>query len=282
MSLRSNLYCALAVFLAGLVCATPLRAQTNTPPDTATDAERFFTGYVKAVQLIQSKKPQDAAITMRLLTEKLRASPWMEVALLKHSELIDATTPDVAMENYQTLHKRLETAPYFQGDAEHARVFRAALQGALDSGINRVRLRRIRESLACYFSRYSEYPESLAKLAILNYIDMADIRAANDRNFRYIPVGERLKPSLSYQSYQLEPLVAEPFMVDSPRIEGTSLISDKPLKYAALIKIPNRIDSLRVTEDQTLQGYFIGAIAPGGAILCSYNRVLILPVTAEP
>ena len=210
-------------------------------------------------------------------SKSLSTSPWMEIALLKHAELIESRNDAVAMEDYTVLRGRLENAPYFQGDTEKARVFKAALQGAVDNGINRIRIGRIADALARYYARYSEYPESLAKLSILGYVDIENIHAANDRTFRYLPTGQILRPFISYQTYDLESVPPDPFTVSSPRLEATSLINETPPKYAAVIRVSGQAEPARVTEDQTVEGYFVAAVATGGAIVCTSSRVLVLP-----
>jgi hypothetical protein len=250
------------------------------PPSVSPDADLFFTKFKEAARLLRENHAQEAGIVLDGASKSLSTSPWMEIALLKHAELIESRNDTVAMEDYTVLRNRLDNAPYFQGDAEKARVFKAALQGAVDNGINRIRIRRIADSLARYHARYSAYPESLMKLSILGYVDIENIHAANDRFFRYLPTGQSLRPFISYQSYDLESVPPDPFTVNSPRLEATSVISETPPKYAAVIRVPGQSEATRVTEDQTIEGYFVAAVATGGAIVCTYNRVLVL-ATAE-
>ena len=243
------------------------------------DADLFFKKYKEAAQFVRESSFQNASIVMDLLSKGLSTSPWMEIALLKYCELVETRNDAVAMEGYTVLGQRLVNAPYFQGDAQRARTFRAALQGAVNNGIDRVRVLRIRNALTRYHTRYTEYPESLAKLAILGYIDRENIHDANNQLFQYVPTGPRMTPFISYQQYELLNKISppDPFLVNNPHINGTSQVSDAPLQYAAVIRIPGRPDPLRVTEDQTIDGYFIAAIAPGGAVVCTYSRILVLP-----
>ncbi len=260
---------------------------TTAPPAPATpavpvnpEADLFFKKYKQAAQFVQERSYQEAAIVMDVLSKSLTTSPWLEIALLRHCELNESRNDTVAMDDYTLLRQRLANAPYFQGDAEKARTFRAALQGAVDSGIDRIRVQRVRDALTQYHTRYAEYPESLAKLAILSYIDMENIHNANNQLFQYVATGQTLSTShITYQMYEILDRIKppEPFLVSSPSIMGTSLISDNPPKYAALVRAPGQADPLRVTEDQTIQNYFIAAIASGGVILCNYNRILVLP-----
>jgi hypothetical protein len=256
-----------------LTLAAP--APALAPPTT--DGERFFESFNTAARQVQQNNLDGAAVTMDLLAKSLNESPWLEIALLKYAEVSELRSSSAAVETYSLLLHRLESAPYFQGDTEHARVFRAALQGAVQQGIRRVKLGRIRDALARYHARYFAYPESLAKLSILGYIDMNDITDITDRSFRYLPTMPRFSPFITYQMYELENIAPEPFVVSAPRIEGTSMISAEPPKYAALLKVAGRTDALRVVENQTLQGYFIAAIASRGVIACSVDRVLVLP-----
>jgi hypothetical protein len=241
------------------------------------DADLFFTKFKEAVKLLRENRAQEAGIVMDGASKSLSTSPWMEIALVKHAALIESRNDNVASEDYRVLRGRLENAPYFQGDAEKARVFRASLQGAVDNGVNRIRIRRIADALARYHARYAEYPESLTKLSILGYIDIENIHAANERLFRYLPTGQILRPFISYQSYDLESVPPDPFTAGSPKLEGTSLINEAPPKYSAVVRVPGQAEPARVIEDQTIQGYFVAAVASGGAIVCTYNRVLILP-----
>ena len=268
----------LLVLVGGLVLLpVVMQAQTNPVPAAPSDSDRFFDTYAKAVRLLRSNHAQDAAIAMDVVSKQLSTSPWMEIAMLKHSELVEFRTEKVALENYTLLNHRLANAPYFQSDAEHANVFHAALQGAIKAGINRIRLRRIRDALGRYFIRYREYPESLMKLSILGYIELENIQTADERRFRYLPTNQRLTPFISCQNYDLEPLEPVAFFVTEPRLSGTSMTGDTPPKYEALIAIPGRSDPLRVGENQTLRGYFVAAVGARGAILCSNNKILILP-----
>jgi hypothetical protein len=273
------------ILTALLLASESVRAQTNTPAATpapvseTAESDLFFERYTQAARLVREKRLQEAAVVMDLLSRNLSHSPWLEVAILKYSELCEGHNDSAAMEGYSLLSKRLDNAPYFQGDAERARVFKTALQGAVNAGIDRMRVGRIKQALADYYAQYRKYPESLAKLAILNFVDMDDIVDSRGQQFRYIPTGIRQTPYISYHQYEgLQITRAYPFSADSPRLQGTSLISDKPKKYAALLLVPGRIDAQQVVENQTLEGYFIGAIAPHGAIACTTDRILVLPI----
>jgi hypothetical protein len=271
--------------IAGWLCASVLAfAQTNQPPAKAPaipDSERFFQAYSQAIEFLREKKPQrdQAVAAMDAVAQKINTSPWLEMAMLKHAELIEAKNNKAAMDTYFLLRSRAQNAPYFQSDAPYARVFRAALEGATANGINRIRINRIREALANYFARYGEYPESLAKLSILGYIEMENIQNMDSRNFRYTPTGVQLTPFISYKRYEpLESPPSEPFYVTVPSLEGTTEVSSVPLKYAAIIKMSGNSQPIRIVENQTLQGLLVCSIAPQGVILCSTDRILILPV----
>jgi hypothetical protein len=260
------------------------RADTNPPPPGITaapqpsDSERFFTQYAKAVQLVRQNGHQEASVIMDLLWRNLGSSPWFEIALLKHAELNEVSNPSVALQDYDVLRKRIENAPYFQGTAGRAPVFRSALLGAVMRGINRIHILRIREALDRYRARYRQYPESLVKLSIFNYVDMEDIYNSEGRLFRYTPTGQQFTPSISYQRYDLESLPPEPFFVNSPKINGTTRVGENTNQYAAVILVPDRIDWQSVVEGQTLGGFFVAAVDRGGAVVCTSERVLVLPV----
>ncbi len=215
---------------------------------------------------------------MDLLWRNLSTSPWFEIALLKHAELNEASNAQVAAQDYDVLRKRVENAPYFQGNAEGAAVFRTALLGAVGRGIDRLHILSIRDGLGRYQARYHQFPESLVKLAIFNYVDMGDIYDSEGRLFHYTPTGMQFTPTISYQRYDLATLPAEPFSVTSPKINGTTRVNDKIGKYAAVILVPERIDWQSVVEGQTLGGYFVAAVDRGGAIVCTTERILVLPV----
>lgn len=275
----------LLLFAAALMWELrPAVAQTDetkpAPPAPAqmSDADRFFLRYGQAVQLVKHNRMQEALVLMDLLWRSLNSSPWMEIALLKHTELNERENDRVAMENYDLLRRRLANAPYYQGDAQKARLFRAAMQGAVERGIDRTRIHRIRRALSQYYARYQQYPESLARLSIFGYVEMEDIHTTSGRMFQYTPTGQRLTPFITYHLYEIETIAPEPFYVTSPRLEGTSLVSEDPKKYAALIRVAGRMDAQRVIEDQTLEGFLVAAVASGGAILCAPDRVLVLPV----
>ena len=219
---------------------------------------------------------REASVIMDLLWRNLGGSPWIEIALLKHGELNEISNAQVALEDYDVLRKRIENAPYFQGTADRAAVFRAALLGSAMRGTDRIRIQRIRDALGVYNTRNHQYPESLAKLAIFNYIDMEDIHNSEGRLFHYTPTGQQFTPAISYHTYVIEPLAPEPFFVASPKLEGTTQLDDHTKKYAALIRVPGRMDPHRVFEDQTLEGYFVAVVAGGGAIVCTPEHVLVL------
>jgi hypothetical protein len=42
--------------------------------------------------------------------------------------------------------------------------------------------------------------------------------------------------------------------------------------------VPERIDWQSVVESQTLGGYFVASVDRGGAIVCTTERILVLPV----
>ncbi len=241
------------------------------------EANSFFTQYKQAARQLQERRTPEAALTMELLARKLKNSPWLEIAVLKQSELIELSNDRFAMDNYNLLLQRIQRAPYFQSRADKAALFGVALQGAARNGINRIRARRVRDGLDRYFLRYREYPESLAKLAILDYTEMENIHTADDKPFRYVPTGQQMAPFLSYKRYEgLETVGAEPFLVTSPRLEGTSRASDEPLKYAALMRLSGQREQVRIVEDQNVGGYVVLAIAPKGVVLCNDQRILVL------
>ncbi len=274
-----------ALFVAGCLMFPPLvvRADTNAPasptPETVSDADRFFTQYNKAVELVRQNGQREASVIMDLLWRNLGRSPWLEIALLKHAELNEISNARVALDDYDVLRKRVENAPYFQGTADRAAVFRAALLRSAMRGIDRIRIQRVRDALSVYNTRYHQYPESLAKLAIFNYIDMEDIHDSEGRLIHYTPAGQQFTPSISYHDYVIEPLAPEPFFVTSPKLEGTTQLDEQTKKYAALIRVPGHMDPHRVFEEQTLEGYFVAVVAAGGAIVCTPERVLVLTAT---
>ena len=271
---------AVALLLPLPVC----RSQTNevaAPPPPAppqSDPDRFFDRYKLAVRLVKQNAYQEAAVAMDLLWRNLGSSPWLEIALLKHAELTESRNDQVAFDDYRLLEKRLLNAPYYQGDAEKARLFRASLQGAVQRGVDRIRIRRVVDALDRYHTRYFQYPESLAKLSIFNYVEFEDIHNSGGRMIRYTPTGQQFTPSISYQRYEIEAIPPEPFYVTTPRLDGTSQESGQPLTYVALIRVPGRMDAQRVKENQTLEGYFVAAVAAGGVVVCTPERVLVLPV----
>jgi hypothetical protein len=260
-----------------LACALlPVSAQTNAPAPQLTDEELFFVKYREAVALQQARKTQQAGLELELLSRQLSSSPWLEVALLKGAELAEASNEKAALEMHELLRQRLEKAPYFQGDADRAQLLRAALGGAVKAGINRVRAARVRAALERYRLRYQEYPESLAKLAVLDYTTGENILDADLQPLRYIPGGMKLTPFISYKRYSgLEYSPPEPLLVAVPRVDNTTRVSDEPLRYAALIHVANK-EPARVVENQLLHGFLVVAVAERGVIVCNHNRVLVL------
>lgn len=241
------------------------------------DAYRFFEKYREAIMLVGKGQLQSAAITMDLLSHTLRVSPWLDLALLKHAQLNEHLNDRAAEDDYQLLRHRIVNAPYFQSSAERAHFFIAALNNTVDDGINRVRLHRLRDAINRYHNRYAEYPESLAKLAILGYTDMENIHNVFNHMFRYLPQGARFRPFISYKSFDLESIDPEPFTVNSPTLAGTSQISEHPLKYAALIHINGQDEPVRVLENQSILGFYVVAVVHDGAIFSTSKRVIVLP-----
>src|SRR5271170_2384597 len=118
--------------------ATISTPATNPAPAAApqpTDPERFFSQYAKAADLVRQNARPEASVIMDLLWRNLSTSPWFEIALLKHAELSEMSNAQVAREDYEVLRQRVENAPYFQGNAERAAVFRTALLGAVGRGM---------------------------------------------------------------------------------------------------------------------------------------------------
>jgi hypothetical protein len=264
-------------------CPTLLSAATNTvtalpnPESVFNEANYFFTQHKQAVRQLREKRNPEAMLTLNLLARNLKSSPWLEIALLKQSELVEVSNETFAMDNYNLLLQRLQNSPYFQGTADKARLFTTSLQGAVHNGINRIRARRIRLGLDHYFVRYREYPESLAKLAILGYTEIENIHTMDQRPFRYVPTGQQLTPFLSYKRYEgLDAAPPEPFLVTTPRLESTSRASDEPLTYAATMKVPGQREPVRIVEDQNVSGFLVVSITPEGVILCNDRRILVL------
>lgn len=283
MGVSARIFCLIcwAVTLAFYPLSSP--AATNTldstqnPEAAYAEANSFFAQYKLAANQLREKRNAEAMLTLNLLTHNLKSSPWLEIALLKQSELVEVSNERFAMDNYTLLQERLKNSPYFQGRSDKVRLFTVSLQGAVNNGINRIRVHRIRSALDRYFVRYREYPESLAKLAILNYIEMENIQTAEERPFRYIPTGQQLTPFLSYKRYEgLDTMPPESFLVGTPRLESTSRASDEPLKYAAIIHVAGHKEPFRIVEDQNVSGFLVHSIAPNGVILCNDRRILVL------
>ena len=250
---------------------------TNSLAEIAsTDAGRFFEKYREATRLVALGQIQNAAITLDLLSHSLRVSPWLDIALLKHAQLNERTNDRAAEENYALLRQRLINAPYFQSNVERAQLFGVALRNTVDSGIDRIRLHRLRSAINRYHSRYAEYPESLAKLAIMGYTDMENIHNVNNHLFRYLPQEPRMNPFITYRRFELESINSEPFTVDRPVLVGTSQASEKPLRYSALVRVPGELEPARVVENQTIQGFFVVAVAHDGAIFSAPNRIIVV------
>jgi len=274
----------LALMTNGVWAQTNAPAPPPPPPPApaltpAAESDLFFERFKIAEQLAQRGEMQQAAFAMDLLAQTLTTSPWLEIAMFKHTQLVESQNPQTAIEEYSRLHRRVDNSPYYQGTKERAAVFAVALRGAIQRGVGRVRLYQVRDGLGRYFVRYHQYPESLARLAIFGYVELETIRDYTGRPFRYIPTGQRFSPpAISYGSYDLEPVAGEPFSVNTPRLEGTSLLSDNPPTYAALVRAPGRAEPLRIQENQTVDGVFMAAIAARGAVGCSQERLLILPV----
>lgn len=290
--IRNSGWVVRSVFVWVMI-ALPCYAQTNatpawlahvTPPPTnsasdiaGTDAYRFFEKYREAIREVGKGQFQSAAITMDLLSHTLSVSPWLDIALLKHAQLNERLNDRAAEDNYQLLRHRIINAPYFQSNADRARLFAVALNNTVDNGINRLRLRRVRDAINKYHNRYAEFPESLAKLAILGYTDMENIHNINNHMFRYMPQEPFIHPFISYRRFELEAIDPEPFTVDSPILTGTSQVSEHPVKYAALIHLTGQDEPARVVENQTILGFFVVAVVHDGAILSMPKRIIVLP-----
>jgi len=105
---------------------------------------------------------------------------------------------------------------------------------------------------------------------------MENIHNVNNHLFRYLPQEPRMNPFITYRRFELESIAGEPFAVDSPVLVGTSQASEHPLRYSALVRVPGELEPARVVENQTIQGFFVVAIAHGGAIFSTPNRVIVL------
>ena len=249
-----------------VMIALPSYAQTNVTPAWLAHTTPPTTNAVS-----------DITSTMDLLSHTLSASPWLDIALLKHAQLNERLNDRAAEDNYQLLRHRIANAPYFQSNAERARLFGVVLNNTVDNGINRIRLRRVRDAVNRYYSRYAEYPESLAKLAILGYTDMDNIHNVNNHMFRYLPQEPHVHPFISYRRFDLESIDPEPFTVNSPTLVGTSQVSEHPLKYSALIRLSGQDEPARVVENQTILGFFVVAVVHDGAIFSMPHRIIVLP-----
>lgn len=274
---------------AALIAATaPLSpAQDRAPaPDPGpaptaaplTDSDRLFEGFAEAAKFVQKHRDRQALGIMDNLVKTLATSPWLDVALLKRAELNENLNRPAALDDYNLLVRRLENAPYFTAGGERTRLLQQALQHAVERGITRVRIGRIKDALQTYYALNLRYPESLAKLAILGYISPDDIKNANGEPIRYLPVHTQLVPTVTYHRFDILDVDREPFSVRSPKLEGTSRETDPPHKYVGLLYVPKRAEPVRVVENQMVDKFVIAAIAQRGALLCTELRVIVLPV----
>jgi hypothetical protein len=264
---------ALQVFNAISVYSQPEAAKT-------TDAELFFERYHQAVGFVRQNRPQEARAVMDMLVKDVSRSPWIEIGMLKTAQLNETGDSKLAMEMYELLLKRLGVAPYFEGQKERAAMFKTALEGSIQQGIRRIRISRIRAALAEYHARYAQYPESLAKLSILGYLEVADTQNTNGQFFRYVPTGQTFSPTIRYQQYELESVPPEPFITSVPRVESTSMYEDNPPRYEANIRASSQREPETVREDQKFGEYLVVAVASRGVILSNSRRILVL--TTQP
>lgn len=279
ITVRSALVVVLSALILGqtlLADALPAPAE-RLEPAPVSEADRFFSELMRAAEFLARGSRQQAWLVMDQLHRRLQTSPWMELAQLKACELAETLNESVAMEGYMVLRSRVTHAPWFLANRDRATLFAVAIHGAVDRGVARIRLARIRDGLGRYFTRYGQYPESLAKLAIFNYVAPEDIQDANGRPFRYLPTGMQMRPPITYLRYELESLPAEPFIPSVPKLEGITRIQEDPPRYAALIRVPGKGDPVRVTEEQTAHGYYAAAITARGAVFVGGGRVLTLP-----
>jgi hypothetical protein len=280
MSVRSIIWQSICAVIASAAALTVAVAQEPAPArKTAAPAEDvlFFREFQRAKRLVEQGGRAEAGLIINLLHNQLKTSPWMEVSLLKLSELLETSNDLQAMDGYELLRKRVANSPYFQRDQEKGRLFGTALNGAAEQGIRRIRLRRIRRGLERYFARFQQYPENLAKLAIFDMVDPEDILDTDNRPFRYLPTGQQFRPQIRYLRYELQRVRPEPFAPSSPRLDSTTLLEENPPVYGARISMPGRIDPLEIEEHQTIEGYYVVVIKKDGAVLCTPNRVIIIP-----
>jgi hypothetical protein len=240
-----------------------------------TDADNFFIEYQRAADLVHQRALSEAMLVMQALGQRLTTSPWLEIALLKHHELQEDRDPARALEGHQLVLSRLATAAYYQ--AGSTGLIRQALRGAAERGVRRVRLKRLDGALGKYFARFHKYPEALTILATHLLVEPDDLVGSNNRMFRYQP-NPPTPARHNFMSYDLERVPREPFAVAAPRLQSTTKISDAPRQYAALIQTHPRKDPEPINEGQTLEGYFVAAVTARGAVVCTHDRVLILPV----
>ena len=266
------------MLLTGLL--TGVNAQTPAPPVAAEEIAEdklFFREFRRAARFLDQGARDEAALFMQLLHNQLSTSPWMEISLLKLSELLETRNDEQAMDGYLVLRQRVINSPYFQRGDERIGMFGTAIDGAAERGIQRIRLRRIRWALEKYFIRFQQYPENLAKLAIFDLVAPEDILDANDRPFRYLPTGQQFRPQIRYLRYELERIPREPFAPNAPRLDSTTLIQEDPPVYAARISLPGRVEPVEIRKYQTIDGYFVIVIAEDGIVLCTAERVVVIP-----
>ncbi len=268
--------------MALLACLTRPTCSQNTPATelppprpTLTDADNFFIEYQRAADFVRRHALAEASLVMEALRQRLTTSPWLELTLLKRSELLEARTPAQAMEGYQLVLNRLLAEAYYQTD--ETGLLRQAIQGETERGVRRMRLKRLDAALGRYFVRFQKYPENLAMLVTHQMLDPVDLVDARQQQFLYTPKSQALGQH-SFMGYDLERVPSEPFSVSSPRIPSTTKISDDPPRYAALLQPSTHKDPEQILEGQALGGYHVAAVGARGVIVCTHNRVLILPV----
>jgi hypothetical protein len=262
-------------------------AQTNPPvaaaapapaPAALEDRDLFFSEFTRAAQVARQGGTTEVLGLLNLLQRKLSTSPWLDIAMLKYDQVAEAKDQTASLDGYNLLLKRVANAPFYQENERQAQIFAAALRGAAQRGIDRIRLERIRAGLQKYFARYTQYPESLAKLAILNYVDLEDIINSEGNSFHYVPTGRQFRPMMTYMQFELEPPALDPFLNPAPKVEATSRVSDNPPTYTALVRVPGRREPVRVAAGQAIEGFYFAQVAELGVIACTNDRILILLV----
>jgi hypothetical protein len=231
----------------------PIAASADEPPE-------FFQTFAAATANYEQGKAREAAAALQSLGQKLQATPWRELALLKAAELHESFDRPTATKNYEEIVGRLK-------DRATDSLAHSVLALA-NRSLQRLETQEVESALRKYYLDKVEYPPSLDVLVQKKYLGDDKIRDATGKLYAYATGVEKLIPSVPRRTYTLEAIPSPPFGWKDAKIVGMS-------PQTALVQWTNAPSrSLRVGDNA--DDLEVLSVLDNGVVLGNDSRLVVL------